>query len=278
MRKLALLVLAGWVTHPVIASEWSITLGGIYAKSDSTFEASGVNRDGTIDIDFERDLNLGDTSFLPEIEIQYQFADRHSVSFSYVGLHRSGTNPSVVEPFEIEWIDDNIYRINAGAAISTDFNYDIFRLYYTYDFYRSENFEAGVTAGLHIVPMDMVLKGNIDVCVENGSEQVCDTQNISAINDSITAPLPNFGLEGSWGFAPQWDIAARGQVFYIEVDSFSGGLLDLSGQVGYTFTDNWRAGLGYGLYYLKAVNEGSRADLSVDVVFHGMTALVEYSF
>lgn len=273
-------LVAGLALLPLqsMASEWRLSVGGVYALSDSTFTADDIGQGRGVDIDFERDLALEDESFLPKVDLEYHFAGQHSVSLSYFRLHRSGSNERRSQPFEVNWIDDTTYQVEADAAISTTFDYEIYRLYYSYDFLSSKRHQFGVSAGLHVVPVSFELDGEITACANDGQQQVCDSASNQVINDSITAPLPNFGVFGTWGFAPQWELSARLQYFYLEVDTFEGGLLDVSALVRYGITDNWYVGAGYGYYDLRAIDDGDRADLELEVVYQGAQLLAEYRF
>jgi hypothetical protein len=279
MQKLTLIALVWCASQAANASEWRILLGGINAYSDSNVKVNSLNvQEEEFVLDFERDLELKDRTILPEAKIQYQFADRHSVSFSFFRLNRSGTNQNISQPFEVNWADDNTYQVQVGAALTTDFNYEIYRLFYSYELYQSDRFNLGTSLGLHIIPVELSLAGEIQACANDGVQQICDSEETRVVSEDITAPLPNIGFYGSWYFAPRWTLSADTQFFYIELDTFKGSLLEVNTFVSYQFNEHWQGRLGYGLYDVRAVNDGDRADLEVNVLYQGGKAAVEYAF
>ncbi len=274
--SIALLLCASQAVH---ASEWRILVGGIYTYSDSNVSVNAINFQGEeIVLDFERDLELKERELLPEVKIQYQFAERHAISFSYFSLHRSGTNQNISRPFEVNWVDDKSYQVQVGTSLTTDFNYEIYRLFYSYDVYHSDSLDIGTSLGMHVIPVELVLSGNIQACADDGTQQVCESGESRVIGSDITAPLPNIGIYVSWKFASRWTLSADTQLFYIELDTFKGGLLEANTFISYQFNEHWQGRLGYGLYDVQAVNDGERAELEVNVLYQGGKAAVEYTF
>jgi hypothetical protein len=274
MNKSIFILLTTLLSSTMQAGEWVISAGGTYARSSSTVEARSLTSDEDVTVSFEKDLNVTDASFFPELSVTYEFNDRHMLSFSYVSLHRDGTNTRVSQPFKIDWIDGNVYEVQVGADITTTFNYDVYRLVYGYKILQRDAFDLSLNAGLHIIPIELGFSGTIAACVDDQ----CDSTQARSVSSSVTAPLPNFGLTGVWKFHPRWDFTANAQYFYLKVDQFTGSLLDVNATVNYSLTDAWSFGLGYGLYDLYANKAQSSSELEVDVLYQGAKAAVAYRF
>jgi outer membrane protein W len=274
MNKGMFFLLATLLSSAAHAGQWVISAGGTYARSSSTVSANNLSGDEEVSVSFEKDLNVTDASFFPELSIAYEFNERHMLGFSYVSLHRDGTNTRISQPFEIDWIDDNVYEVQVGADITTTFNYDVYRLTYGYKVLHRDAFDLSLNAGLHIIPIELGFSGTLAACVDGQ----CDSSQARAVSSSVTAPLPNFGLTGVWRFYPRWNLTANAQYFYLKVDQFTGSLLDVNASVNYNLTDAWSVGMGYGLYDLYANRKQSSSELEVDVRYQGAKAAVAYRF
>jgi hypothetical protein len=65
-----------------------------------------------------------------------------------------------------------------------------------------------------------------------------------------------------WNFAPNFYVSGRAQYFYIEVDPYSGSLVDLEASVVWQFTDHVGIGVAYNDF-------GFRFDIDDEDRFNG---------
>lgn len=118
-----------------------IAVGVFYSNSDTGMDVNNPLTGKTFELDFETDLELVESEFLPFIEIAYWFNARHVIYCGWKPLHRDATNTNITVPYEFDHPDpdiDETYSIQLGAEITTTFNVDIARIGYGYDFYKDD--------------------------------------------------------------------------------------------------------------------------------------------
>ena len=113
---------------------------------------AGVVTIGT-SIDWERDL-AGETSMtVPRIDGYYRFAPKHRVDFSWGKIERNGT---IATQRDIDF-GNVLYPI--GTSLTSQLDTETAKLAYTYSFYRNNEIETSISAGLHVTQIENVAAG-----------------------------------------------------------------------------------------------------------------------
>jgi hypothetical protein len=203
---------------------FSISLGVFLTDRASKTRLNGSldNDDGT-NVNLENDLGLDRSDTVFRIDGSYRFNDRHRIDISAFDLSRSKTR--VIDE-EIEW-GDTIYPIN--VTIASQFDLAIYKLAYTWSFMRRDKGYLGVTAGLYIASFGTKLSA-----VDIGSVE----------SDSLTAPLPVFGLRGQYDISERFSFRASGEIFALEYEEYDGTLVDLYAGIDYQLSEHTAIGLG----------------------------------
>ena len=217
--------------QPVFADEsndddfekFSISLGVFFTDRESKSRLDGDLGEGS-EVDLEGDLGLNRNDVVVRMDGYYRFNDRHRIDASVFDLSRSKTR--VIDE-EFEW-GDTIYPIN--ARVNSEFDLAIYKLAYTWSFMRREKGYLGLTAGLYIASFGASLR---------------EAQLGSVESDTVTAPLPVFGLRGEYALSDKWTFRASGEIFAIEYEEYDGRLVDA--YVGFDYQLWNRAALGIGL-------------------------------
>ncbi|SUI67022.1 hypothetical protein [Shewanella morhuae] len=284
--RLLPLIIASLVSTQVQADDFTIEFGGFYSQSDTNMEVTNPISGNNFTLDYESDLQLAENEFLPFIELNYHFNERHNIYLDWKKLHRNAETQALSKPFLIE-INNNIYDIKAGGRLNSTLNIDVLRLGYGYDVFQSSNYDVGLSFGLHTMFIKMGFEGVIGVC--SSSElvnNVCGSQAIPRIVDeSVTAPLPDVGIYGHYEFIPGWQFTGHAQYFYVKLNDVKGNLVDIKLGVDAQITPNWRMNVAYNYYEVDvdiAQNSPTKntqiANYNIYYSFTGPMLSVSYTF
>lgn len=284
--RLTPLMIALLTCTPVLAGEFSLELGGFYSQSDTNMEVTNPNTASNFTLNYESDLQLAENEFLPFVELNYHFNERHHLYLDWKQLHRTAETQALSKPFQIE-INDTIYDIKAGGKLSSTLNIDILRVGYGFDAIQGSNYDVGLSLGLHTMFIKTGFEGIIGVC--KASEllnNVCASQAIPQIVDeNITAPLPDFGVYANYEFISGWDLTTHAQYFYINLNDVKGELVDIKLGIDAQITPNWRMSVAYNYYKVdvdiaqKSPNKETQiADYNIYYSFIGPMLSVSYTF
>lgn len=229
-------------------NEVVIRVGGFYSNSNSSMDVTNPVLGEDFKIDFEKDLKLEESQFLPFFELFYHFNERHSLYVDWKQLHRNAEVQQITKPFQVNF-EDKIYDVKAGAKLKTTLNMDIARLGYGYNFYQGNNYNLGLSVGLHTMFIKTGFEGDIGACIEEQLVLNCNQQPLDkAVDESVTAPLPDIGLYGDYEFSPGFRFTAHAQYFYIKLDDLKGRLIDIRAGVEAEITENWHMTAAFNFY------------------------------
>ncbi|WP_144207008.1 outer membrane beta-barrel protein [Shewanella donghaensis] len=277
----------------VQSDEYKITLGGFYASTDSTMLVKSAKDTGNYYLlDFEDDLLLAEDQFLPFLELQYSFNDRHHIYVDWKSLHRDAETSELGFDIEIPEFGENDQNvvIDGTAKVSTTLNIDILRIGYGYDIWEGNDYTVGASIGLHTMFVETIFEGNIGICEgQTDPDSLCEAQSFTpeVVDNALTAPLPNIGVYGSYEFYPGWVFNAHAQYFTIKYDNFKGSLVDIRAGVQAQISENWHLSLAYNYYDVDVDIEKSRSildeefrtlDYNINYSFTGPMFAVSYSF
>lgn len=284
--RLLPLIIASLVSTQVQADDFTIEFGGFYSQSDTNMEVTNAISGNNFILDYESDLQLAENEFLPFIELNYRFNERHNIYLDWKQLHRDAETQALSNPFLIE-INDNIYDVKAGGRLSSTLNIDVLRLGYGYDVFQSSNYDVGLSVGLHTMFIKMGFEGVIGVCASSELvNNVCGSQAIPRIVDeSVTAPLPDVGIYGNYEFIPGWQFTSHAQYFYVKLNDVKGELVDIKLGVDAQITSNWRMSVAYNYYKVDVdiaqdspTKNTQIADYNIYYSFTGPMFSVSYTF
>ena len=234
----------------VNAGEWTVEVGAFGAETDSWISTDGLLGD-EIKLDFEDSLNLEEQQLLPYLRVDYKFKERHHAYVNWIRLHRNAETKSTLGFIVPNNPDSGVL---VGAKIGTRLDVDILQVGYAYSFYQSERAELGLSAGLHVMFVELGFSGEIAGCINESGEITCNAASTDGeiVNNDVSLPLPDLGLWGSYQLSDDFFILAHPQLFYIDIDQFEGYLADFNAKLRYSINSSWHVDLGYNYYVIEA--------------------------
>lgn len=194
-------------------------------------DRSNTGAAGT-DLHLEDELGLPEHKTLGTLLVGARFGERWRAEFEYFSLKRSA-DKTLLETEIV--VDDTTFPIS--AAVDSEFDSKVARASVGYSFYKTDEAEAGVVAGLHVTRFTFSVEGLGQV---DGS-----TVAVRREEAAHTVPLPTIGAYGTYAFAPSWLASGRADAFAIDYKGHKGRLLNLQANVQYRFTGNFALGVGY---------------------------------
>lgn len=265
---------ASLYTTSSVAGEFHVSAGGLFSQANTQIGVYSTDLSQEFKLDLEDDLALKDREISPYLYFAYDFNDTHTVFFDWRRLHRNATIEGISKAFVIP-IDGKDYEVQVGARLNSTLNIDVARAGYAYTFFDEGNWEIDATAGLHIMRIEVGLGGELGY-------RANDTGNVIPVDrsvfETVTAPLPNFGLIGAYDINEDWSLVSHAQFFYIKYQAIRGLLIDTALGVQFSFTDNLDV-IGSYSYYEVGLDYGDdTGDLSVNFQFYGPMIAMNYRF
>jgi hypothetical protein len=202
----------------------SLSLGVFLTDRESNTNLQGSPSDPGTDVDLEKDLGLSRSDSVFRLDGYYKFNEKHRIDFSWFDLSRSSSKQ--IER-DIEW-NGTLYPID--TSVNSEFDLGIYKVAYTWSFYRQDKNFLGVTAGLYIADTGTSL-----IAPNIGTREVA----------SVTAPLPVVGLRGQYYFSDKWSFRASAEFFLFEYNDWDGDLMDLYAGLDYQVSDRIAVGAGF---------------------------------
>jgi hypothetical protein len=212
---------------PLEIDRFSVEAGTFLLSTDTKVRVDGTAGQEGTEFDAERTLGYSDSTRL-RVDAAWRFANRHSVTAMWFDNTRESTH---VIDRQIT-VGDVTYPVN--AEIRSKNSTSIFDLAYEYVFMQRESWELAGSFGLHTIKFAM------DLQAQSAGGQAALSNEIST-----GAPLPLFGLRGTWQLTKQLQLNAHAQYFTLSINEYSGEVIDLRADATWMFTKNFGVGVGY---------------------------------
>jgi len=252
----AALTLAGAVqaqgTEEKLPDRFSLRLGGYNVRNADTVMRLDANNApvGTF-VDFHDTLGGENSATVLRLDGLYRFNENHAVGFGWYDLKLKGSRTLARD---IEW-GGQTYA--AGAQVDSQLKFDTYKLNYQYSLFHNEQVELGVLVGVH------VMRTSAGITATGATQSQNQSQ-------AVTAPLPVWGLYGSYNFTLRFSAFYSYQMFNINYqDRVSGGLQDFLVGMEYRLFRNFGLGLAYNRFSLNMKAKGDNATLYLDTAWNG---------
>jgi hypothetical protein len=238
-------------------NRFSLSLGVFITDRTSATRVDGSDGSIGTPIDLESKLGLDTSEAVFRLDGYFKFNDRHRIDFSVFDLSRDATRQIDTE---ITW-RGIVFPINATVDSKIDFN--IYKLAYTWSFFRREKGYLGITGGLYVA----------DVAANLSAENIADRA-----GGDVTAPLPVIGLRGEYRFTDKWIFRASAELFGLEYEAMEGSLTDLYAGIDYRLFEH--VAIGVGLNSVRLDVDVSDSDLagSLDWQYDGGLLFFKFDF
>lgn len=219
----------------------SLSVGGqLFAEVDTKMRVDSPSAGIGTEIDLEDDFDVDDQVFAGRIDAGWRFAKRHALDFSVFDLRRTGTRTI---DREIQ-IGDETFPVN--TSVKSEFETLVAKLAYRYGFLQRKRWHAGASFGLYWLDMQTQwTAGSIGVEEELQAK----------------APLPVFGLFGSYALTPKLYLTGVTEFFGLEYEQYEGFLNDTRLVLEHRTFDHLALGVGLDYFMIDATVESERDDL-----------------
>lgn len=251
--SLALYTETGWTQEP-LPDRFSLSLGAYYIE-DSDTEVKIRSATGVVgtSINLSKDLDTEERVNGPKVVGFYRFNPRHRIDFSWFKLDRDGRR-TIGRSLQF----GNI-TYNASAQVDSSVKTELWKLLYTWSFYRSDKVELGLSGGLYKLDYELDLRSSV------GNSQ----------SASLSQPLPVVGFRMDYAITPKWHASLDLENFYVELnDDFRGSAYDISAGVDYRALKNVSFGLKANRLAIDAASDSEDWRGSLTDLYRGFYAYV----
>lgn len=219
---------------------FNVDVGTAFILNDSKVRIGGESLGVEIDTEELLGLDTNTTTFRLDGFWRFTKNRRHRLDFTYYTNRRSGKG-SLDETLEI---GDNI--IDVGATVETEFNFDLYRVGYSWSFFQDDRMDLGLGGGLYILPVEFKIDAAGTI---NG---IPGASASGLIKESFAAPLPVFNLRADFAITPRWSLRNKADVFYLEIGDYRGAIVDTRVAVEYQPFKHVGFGLAWDNFRLAA--------------------------
>jgi len=233
-----------------LPDKFGLRLGGYYIKNaDTVARLDANNAPVGAYIDFHDTLGGERTATVVRLDGLYRFNERQGLGFAWYDVKLAGSR---MLDKDIQW-GGLTYPVN--TQVDSDLKFNVYKLNYQYSLFHNEKAELGASVGLHV----MDISANVSSSGSNQSQ-----------GQSVTAPLPVWGLYASYNFTPRFSTYYTYQLFNINYeDKVIGGLQDFLLGLEYRLFRNFALGVAYNRFALHLKAKGDVTTLNLDTNWNG---------
>ncbi len=230
--------------------KFSLRLGGYNIRSaDTIVRLDAANAPIGTYIDFQDTLGGDTKAYVFRLDGLYRFNEHHGLGFSYYAIRFTGSR---VLGQDIEWGGETF---PISTLVDSELKFDVYKLNNQYSVYHNDKVELGALFGFHI------MKAFVSI----NASQIRQSE-----SESITAPLPVFGLFADYKFTPRFSIFYNYQWFFINYqDKIRGGLQDFIFGLEYRVIRNIALGAAYNRFGLNAEVKDENKTLNLNTTWNG---------
>ncbi len=241
-----------------LPDNFQIRLGGYLVSDQNTEFKLSKNGVGAL-INLQDVFNMSSTAQVFRFDGYYRFTPKHRVEFSWYSINSSGETGQ-----DFQWGDENI---TAVGDLNTFFDTDIYKVNYVYSFYHNEEVELGISAGLHVMALNVGFDGSYNVDGNLSDSHRNET--------AVTAPLPVVGFRVAYNIVPSVSVKYSVDYFFITYEAITGGLIDSEFSLDWRMTRHFGVGVGINSTRMRLVDDlGDNKEL---VVNHDVTGGLVYA-
>ncbi len=219
--------------------KFNISLGGFVSRSESTLQLNNSNTGLGVSIDLENTLNVDSKFDTVRLDTLYRWGrtNRHQIEFHYFENNREGIR-TLSEDITI---GDITYK--AGETLTTGLDLSFANIDYAYAVLLDDRIRLALSAGLHVTGLGL----SIDSSAGPGIQE----------EENFTAPLPVIGFRLDVALAKNWKLKSKVDLFYLEFDELTGGLIDTYFGVEWNPFKHVGFGLGFNAVEYRVEVEGT---------------------
>jgi hypothetical protein len=259
-----------------INDPFRIYLGAFWPSVSSKININGELQPPGPPISIEDQLGVKDSAETVWGGLEWRLSRRNTLALETFSLNRDGGVSGTFSP-PIQVGDTFI----EGGAIATSFDSTVTRLTYGFSVKRSERSDLQLMGGLHIADLSvgLQLSGNVcDTTTDPIMPPGCPAMSTGVAGESVTAPLPHFGVSYAYAFSPTLALRLKALAFAIEINSIDGKILEGDLDLTWQPTRHFGAGIGFRYFNTNVKSSGSDLNGEFDHEYVGPTLYLQASF
>jgi hypothetical protein len=242
--------------HPLLTDTFRFSLGGFAAES-TTQARLGTSTGGVgVDVNFEDTLGLDQRKLIAEANAYWRFGERWRVDATYFKLSRGASRTLAAD---VTWGDNTF---TTGTTVDTQFDVSDLRAALGYSFFRRQDKELGIGAGLHILSFKAAIAAS----------------GIGGRSESVSAPLPFFALYGNFALTDTWALAVRTDWLSVAYDKYAGSIRSSAIDVVWQPAKHFAFGVGMHNLTLRVDVDNPHSQIAARMVLQGPAAFASVSF
>ena len=218
----------------------TVMLGAFLPAFRTKVEVDGDQNNGDR-VDLGRDLGTDRNQSGGWLGVEWRFAPRHRLGFTYSRFTLSGDRAIDRELH----IGDKVYPI--GAELESQLRLELIPITYSYSLIKQDNDELAVTAGVHWDRLSFRVDASTSLGGRSGTHESSAKANL---------PLPLFGLRYDHHFSERWSAGAALAAFALKFGqdtfSFEGSLVSARLSAEYRFSRHFAAGAALDAFKVNA--------------------------
>jgi len=216
-------------SQPDVLDKVSFRIGSFLSSTNTNIKVDG-EIPGT-EFNFEEAFGLGSSKSLARIELDWRFANKHTLHLGYYTYDRSRTDRITGEIV----FDDVVFPID--TVVESSLGFDFSEISYTYWPYRTERQAFGVTGGLVAISISAGLKN-----VPQEGDPVVDLEGEAKTD----LPVPGIGVAYKHLFGESFLLDTHAQFIpTLTIGEYKGDTLNAMAALEYRFLDHYAVGAAY---------------------------------
>ena len=218
---------------------FTVMLGAFLPAFKTKVEVDGDQPGDRVDLG--RDLGTDQNSSGGWLAMEWRFAPRHRLGFTYSRFTLNGDRNAERDLH----IGDKVFPI--GASVQSRLRLELIPITYSYSVIKSAQNELALTAGLHWDRLTFRVDASASIGGRSGSNESSTKANL---------PLPLFGVRYDHHFSERWSMGASAAAFSLkfgeETTSFEGSLVSARLHGEYRMTHHLAAGAALDAFKVNA--------------------------
>jgi hypothetical protein len=149
------------------------------------------------------------------------------------------------------------------------------RITYGYSIIRTDSVDLSFLTGVHVATTKVTATASGAIAVD-GVPVLSGSSTEST--STFTFPLPHIGGSASWKFAPRWTGSLRLLFFALDIDRYSGHLIEADATAVYQLTKTFGIGTGLKYFTLNVQAQSTVGGAEFDYQFFGPVVFGSASF
>jgi hypothetical protein len=241
--------------HPSMTDGVSLDVGIFYPDREWDLRVNGTISGDNEDIDFDKNLKVGNPDDIFAAELAWRFHGRWSLTAQY--FDSSDVGSAMLEE-DVEWGD---VVFSSGTGVTAGIDLTLLRLFVGRQLDTSRYHDVGIGGGIHYLDFGAFIEGTI--VIDGGTRFTRESV-------EENAPLPNIGAWYRYSISPRWAFRSRIDLLSASVGDYEGTLLNASLGVNYQVFRHFGFGMAYNYFELDVSIDKSSWNGDVDAVFKGI--------